>query len=186
MSLSTRRANCMNVDLRAPLNLPVCLLALAFRRRKGGTSVRPSWWPSSRRRRRSPSTVACRAVARSITRSPSWCTTPTAIRGAGVRLRRGSAEEVDRAAVVQRLDRPRLEQRARARMGGVRGEDLQWASHVCWLESGPAERSRKWGTAAHKMRAYFPATWTDTASAKPALAAASFIAETSMSSTPVP
>ena len=68
MSLSTRRATCMNVDLLTPLNLPVCLISLAFRRRKGSTSVRPSWWPSSRRRRRSPSTVACRAVARSITR----------------------------------------------------------------------------------------------------------------------
>jgi hypothetical protein len=32
--------------------------------------MRPSRWPSSRRRRRSPSTVLCRAVARSIARGP--------------------------------------------------------------------------------------------------------------------
>ena len=142
MSLSTRRATCMNADLRAPLNLPVCLLSLAFRPgRKGGTRVRPSRWPSSRRRRRSPSTVACRAVARSITRSPSWCTTPMAIRGAGMRLCRGSSRKRS-AEPLSCSDLTDLGlSSARARLGGVRGEDLQRASHLCWLKSGPAEES---------------------------------------------
>ena len=136
MSLSTRRATCMNVDLRTPLNLPVCLISLAFRRRKGSTSVRPSWWPSSRRRRRSPSTVACRAVARSITRGRMLHASDGAVAEMDLEdaLALSSLSTFDRSVVAGAIVERRLAMaderggRGRRRRGGHRR--FGWPPHL--------------------------------------------------------
>ena len=136
MSLSTRRTTCMNVDLRTPLNLPVCLISLAFRRRKGSTSVRPSWWPSSRRRRRSPSTVACRAVARSITRGRMLHASDGAVAEMDLEdaLALSSLSTFDRSVVAGAIVERRLAMaderggRGRRRRGGHR--PFGWPPHL--------------------------------------------------------
>ena len=116
MSLSTRRATCMNVDLRAPLNLPVCLLSLAFRQAAEGryeseakqVAQLPEAAPFTKH-----GSVPCRgALDHAISKLVHYANGNTRRRDAA--LSRVFAEEVGRAAVVQRLDRPRLEQRARA------------------------------------------------------------------------